>query len=1339
MSSQPAAPPSVSADGGAPPPEAPGSRHRRAKNRRYRRNRAGRSHTTVVSWNAEGLRKKIGELQRWLPAVKIDVLAVQEGQLPKVAPRIPGFQPPVVVRRARGRVTGAAVVKGGDVALYVRAGLHFTTIDDRLTAAADDTTEVCGIRLLGKHQDNNLTIINVYRPPIRATDDDRVDRFDPNVFPTDDKTLLVGDVNAHHPMWDAACEASDTVGDRIAGWMERVGWRPLNTGAPTFTSYRSGSHTAPDIAACSTSLARRATWSTGPDMGSDHLPMIVEVRSTATRPSRIRKARWAHHKADWRAFQEDCEAALTGAEPARTARDATTRLTRNINLAATRHIPKGARRDPRPWALHPELQEAVRARQEARKEVCPEDQESKTRWIQAKQHAARVEEKVSREQFREFVSSTLNRPASLGRVSKTLKKWEGAADEDHREGQAMQDGERLLVSDKQKADAFAKTYANVSRQVRHQKIDLIAKRKMTQPEARSCKECSDQRTQFCAPFTPAELDYQLREAKLKKAPGPDGVTNEMLRHLGPQAKEELLQAINLSWKTGEVPREWRTATVVPIPKAGKNKRLLGSYRPIALTSTLGKLMERLILARLTPLVESRGLLPPEQVGFRAGRSVEDNIGRLIQEVQDGWQRPSVGRKTAERRPDGTTAQKYVLVAFDFARAYDVVDHRLLRVSLIEQGLPLCLVRWVWQWLRDRRVKVEVNGTLSEERIFRAGLPQGSVLSPSLFLLWATPLVAALKRVPGCTPYLYADDTAVLCAGNTIETARDRAQQAADALTKWARDNKMVVSGEKTQLLVLSQQARDADGCRIKVDRKTVEARETLHLLGVTLDRLLHFGPHCRRLRSKVRPRTNHLRQLTGRSWGLDERILRTVANGYVRGAMEHAAAAWLPATAKTNLEILEVEMLAAGRVITGCPISTPKHAVRAEAGIVPVAARRDALAARLLAKAHSLPPGDPLRAAAEASAPRRLKSVTGWRDIGQMAWEQAGITSTIEQRITVGPPPWTKSDGVTISLDVGPLPVGAGAAQRRRAAELHLRALPQRATWAWTDGSAAAGVLNGGAGCLIEEPSGESHELREAAGKICSSYRAEMIALRAAITHLQDYPAHTEDPIVICTDSQSALATLRSGPAAQTTPLGAAIWEGLIALSRGGDRPIHLQWVPSHCELAGNESADAIAKDAAELPQGDIPVDVRTVYRAVSRDARARSLREWPEGWYQKLMSHHIPAPLPRGTPRETAVEVHQLRAGHWSGSAQYLHRIGRNPSRNCAQCSDKTCSAGRCGACGEEADTPEHILLHCPALMNIRLRHLGTIYPSPEEVRSGGVVAALGAAARYLQSHLAT
>ena len=102
---------------------------------------------------------------------------------------------------------------------------------------------------------------------------------------------------------------------------------------------------------------------------------------------------------------------------------------------------------------------------------------------------------------------------------------------------------------------------------------------------------------------------------------------------------------------------------------------------------------------------------------------------------------------------------------------------------------------------------------------------------------------------------------------------------------------MVVATEKTQILVLSMWDRDAVDCHIKMAGKTVTATETTNLLGVQLDRLLHFGPHCRSLRGRIRPRIAQLRQLPGHSWGLEEDTLRTVASGYVRGALEHAAAA----------------------------------------------------------------------------------------------------------------------------------------------------------------------------------------------------------------------------------------------------------------------------------------------------------------------------------------------------------------------------------------------------------------------------------------------------------------
>ena len=113
---------------GAHPEEAPTNspdrRHRRLEKRRHHRNRNRRSRTTVVSWDAEGLRLKQAELERWLPTVNADVVAIKEAQLPKAAPRLKGFQPPVDVRRARGRTTGACIYRRRLwwIQLHLRAG-----------------------------------------------------------------------------------------------------------------------------------------------------------------------------------------------------------------------------------------------------------------------------------------------------------------------------------------------------------------------------------------------------------------------------------------------------------------------------------------------------------------------------------------------------------------------------------------------------------------------------------------------------------------------------------------------------------------------------------------------------------------------------------------------------------------------------------------------------------------------------------------------------------------------------------------------------------------------------------------------------------------------------------------------------------------------------------------------------------------------------------------------------------------------------------------------------------------------------------------------------------------
>ena len=180
-----------------------------------------------------------------------------------------------------------------------------------------------------------------------------------------------------------------------------------------------------------------------------------------------------------------------------------------------------------------------------------------------------------------------------------------------------------------------------------------------------------------------------------------------------------------------------------------------------------------------------------------------------------------------------------------------------------------------------------------------------------------------------------------------------------------------------------------------------------------------------------------------------------------------------------------------------------------------------------------------------------------------------------------------------------------------RAATRHLAAPPQRAIWLWTDGSVEGGVKDGGSRAVVIWSDGEVEDLKTPAERHCSSYRAEMLALAYGLEpleHLLDNPRDRDTSIVICTDSMASLATFRAGPTAQTSPLGVRIWRAFTRLSPEGRQPIHAQRVLSHCRIEGKELADTLAKEAAELAQEDIPVDTRTICRAVARAAREATI-----------------------------------------------------------------------------------------------------------------------------------
>ena len=189
------------------------------------------------------------------------------------------------------------------------------------------------------------------------------------------------------------------------------------------------------------------------------------------------------------------------------------------------------------------------------------------------------------------------------------------------------------MSDKAKASAFIQEYATVS----GRKSDRSSRRAVRELRSGVRRLLGSPRQELEQAFTPEELAAALKTIKAGKAGGPDGVAPDLLKHLPLSTQKELLFILNASWTTGWCPQAWRTATIVPFIKKEKDPQAVSSYRPIAITSTIGKLLERLIVNRLSWRLEAKSLLSPWQAGFRKRRCTTDQCLRLSQLVSDGFQ------------------------------------------------------------------------------------------------------------------------------------------------------------------------------------------------------------------------------------------------------------------------------------------------------------------------------------------------------------------------------------------------------------------------------------------------------------------------------------------------------------------------------------------------------------------------------------------------------------------------------------------------------------------------------------------------------------------------------
>ncbi|MES9883011.1 MAG: reverse transcriptase family protein [Sedimenticola sp.] len=389
-----------------------------------------------------------------------------------------------------------------------------------------------------------------------------------------------------------------------------------------------------------------------------------------------------------------------------------------------------------------------------------------------------------------------------------------------------------------------------------------------------------------------EIQHILSSLPLGKASGPDGINNRILRELNVELSSPLRDLFNQSLDSGHFPDTWKEAHVCPIHKAG-DPSLPSNYRPISLLNTLSKVFERFIFKHLYNHFLDNNILTPLQSGFIPCDSTVNQLTLLYDTF-------------CRALDDG----KEVRVVFcDISKAFDRVWHTGLLLKLHAAGVTNNVHDWLKSYLSNRKQKVILPGVFSNWNQVTAGVPQGSILGPLLFLLYINDIVTDIHS----SIRLFADDTSLYLIVDTPEITSDIINNDLETITNWSKKWLVTFNPNKTETLLISRKRNQLLHPPIVMNNVLVTDVNSHKHLGLYLNKEGTWHQHIDYITGKAWRRINIMRKL---KFHLDRKSLEIIYNSFIRPLLEYADTVWDNCTQyeKDDIEKIQTE---AARITTG--------------------------------------------------------------------------------------------------------------------------------------------------------------------------------------------------------------------------------------------------------------------------------------------------------------------------------------------------------------------------------------------------------------------------------------
>ena len=331
----------------------------------------------------------------------------------------------------------------------------------------------------------------------------------------------------------------------------------------------------------------------------------------------------------------------------------------------------------------------------------------------------------------------------------------------------------------------------------------------------------------------------LKKLTPKKSCGVDGISSELLKMCKEELAGPLTIIINRSICSGIFPKEWKIAKITPLLKKG-DPCLLKNYRPVALLCVAGMVLEKIVADQIEEFFEKNGLFGEFQYGFRRNKSTISELLALFETIQEAKEQD----------------MKVALILYDLSAAFDSVEPEVIIEKLRIYGFDRMSRDWMRSYLTERRQFTRIEGKDSSSVTLRFGTPQGSRLSPLLFVI----LMADLDLWTNDSKLSnFADDTQSVIIKPTEEELRSTTVQESRAVVGYFSANNLVNNKDKAALLYNNR--RRAESIMMEIAGENITAKDSEKLLGIHVSSSMDWKTHISKLQIKLHQRLGLLRRL----------------------------------------------------------------------------------------------------------------------------------------------------------------------------------------------------------------------------------------------------------------------------------------------------------------------------------------------------------------------------------------------------------------------------------------------------------------------------------------------